>query len=147
MIIADGMIGQMMEPVEFPGEGLGAPMKENDWALTGAEGRERRVVNSLYLSPEDLNEHNWKLKRKFDEITKNEIRYELYGGDADYELLLVAFGTMARICKTAIDEVQEETGRRIALFRPITVNPFPYGALREAMDRLPGRAARSSTSR
>ena len=137
MIIADGMIGQMMEPVEFPGEGLGEPMKENDWALTGAEGRERRVVNSLYLSPEDLNDHNWKLKHKFDEIAKNEIRYELYGGEEDYDLLLVAFGTMARICKTAIDELRTETGAKIALFRPITVNPFPYTELREAMDRLP----------
>jgi 2-oxoglutarate ferredoxin oxidoreductase subunit alpha len=137
MIIADGMIGQMMEPVEFPTEGLGEPMGENDWALTGCEGRERRIVNSLYLSPEDLNEHNWKLKRKFDEIAKNEVRYELYGGDQDYELLMVAFGTMARICKTAIDEVHEQDGRKIALFRPITVNPFPYAALREAMDGLP----------
>ncbi len=137
MIIADGMIGQMMEPVEFPTEGLGEPMGENDWALTGCEGRERRIVNSLYLSPDDLNEHNWKLKRKFDEIAKNEVRYELYGGDQDYELLMVAFGTMARICKTAIDEVHEQDGRKIALFRPITVNPFPYAALREAMDGLP----------
>jgi len=136
MIIADGMIGQMMEPVEFPTEDVGPPMAENDWALTGCEGRERRIVNSLYLSPEDLNEHNWKLKRKFDEIAKNEVRHELYGGDG-YELLVVAFGTMARICKTAIDEVREESGRKVALFRPITVNPFPYAALRSAMDGLP----------
>jgi 2-oxoglutarate ferredoxin oxidoreductase subunit alpha len=140
MIVADGMIGQMMEPVEFPTEGVGPPMQENDWALTGCEGRERRIVNSLYLSPEDLNEHNWKLKHKFDEIAKNEVRHELYTGPGagdDYELLVVAFGTMARICKTAIDEIREEDGRRVALFRPITINPYPYAALREAMDRLP----------
>jgi 2-oxoglutarate ferredoxin oxidoreductase subunit alpha len=135
MIIADGMIGQMMEPVSFPVEGKGPPLGENDWALTGAEDRERRIVNSLYLDPEDLNQHNWKLKRKFEEITKNEVRYEMYGPEG-YDLLVVAFGTMARIVKTAIDEVTEE-GRRVALFRPITVKPYPYGELREAMDRLP----------
>ena len=68
MVIADGMIGQMMEPVEFPLEGKGPPMGETDWALTGCEGRERRIVNSLYLSPEKLNELNLKLKRKYDQI-------------------------------------------------------------------------------
>jgi len=136
MLIADGMIGQMMEPVEFPGDGKGPPLRENDWALTGADGRKRRIVNSLYLSPEDLNEHNLKLKRKFDEITKNEIRYELFGAEEGYDLLVIAFGTMARIVKTAIDEVKQE-GHKVALFRPITVSPFPYGALREAMDALP----------
>ncbi|MFV1959684.1 MAG: 3-methyl-2-oxobutanoate dehydrogenase subunit VorB [Planctomycetota bacterium] len=136
MLVADGMIGQMMEPVEFPTEGVGAPMQENDWALTGCEGRERRIVNSLYLAPEELNEHNLKLKRKFDEITKNEIRSELFRGEEPYDLLVTAFGTMARICKTAIEEVAEE-GLKVALFRPITLSPYPYETLREAMDRLP----------
>ena len=136
LIVADGMIGQMMEPVEFPIEGVGPPMKDNDWALTGCEGRERRIVNSLYLSPEALNEHNLKLHRKFEEITKNEVRSELYGTPGEYDLLITAFGTMARICKTAIDEVKDE-GLKVGLFRPITIAPYPYEALREAMDALP----------
>lgn len=136
LIVADGMIGQMMEPVEFPVEGVGEPMKDNDWALTGCEGRERRIVNSLYLSPEKLNEHNLKLHEKFAEITKNEVRSELYGTPGEYDLLITAFGTMARICKTAIDEVRDE-GLRVGLFRPITIAPYPYEALREAMDALP----------
>jgi 2-oxoglutarate ferredoxin oxidoreductase subunit alpha len=137
MLCADGMIGQMMEPVEFPGEGRGEPMKENDWALTGSEGRPRRIVNSLFLTPETLNEHNIKLKKKYDRIKENERRWELYNGEGGYDLLVVAFGTMARICKTAIDEVREE-GHRVALFRPITLNPYPYPECRQAMDAIRG---------
>lgn len=135
MICADGMIGQMMEPVSFPVEGRGDPMKENDWALTGSEGRERRIVNSLYLSPEELNQHNLKLKAKYDQVARDEVRWEVYGAEAPYDLLLTAFGTMARICKSAIDEVNQ-TGKRVALFRPITLNPYPYAACREAMDAI-----------
>ena len=135
MICADGMIGQMMEPVDFPTEGRGPPLGENDWALTGCEGRERRVVNSLLLAPEELDAHNRKLKAKYDAIAEAETRHELYNGKGGYDLLVVAFGTMARICKTAVDDLAED-GLHVALFRPITLNPFPYGALREAMDGI-----------
>jgi 2-oxoglutarate ferredoxin oxidoreductase subunit alpha len=121
MVCADGMIGQMMEPVQ--------------WALTGSEGRERRIVNSLYLTPEDAYDHNLRLKAKYDEVARKETRSELYNGKEGYDLLVVAFGTTARICKTAIDELEEE-GLKVALFRPITLNPFPYEACREAMDVL-----------
>lgn len=139
MICADGMIGQMMEPVEFPVEGRGPPLKENDWALTGCEGRERRIVNSLYLTPEENFAHNIKLKRKYDEIAANECRWEDdTGDDGSPDVLLVAFGTVARICKTAIDEVRQE-GISAALFRPVTINPFPYEACRAAMDRMSER--------
>ena len=78
MVCADGMIGQMMEPVEFPGEGRGEPLKDNDWALTGRKGRPRRIVNSLFLSPETLHQHNVHLKEKYDEIERREQRWELY---------------------------------------------------------------------
>jgi 2-oxoglutarate ferredoxin oxidoreductase subunit alpha len=135
MICADGMIGQMMEPVEFPTEGAGEPMAENDWALTGCEGRPRRIVNSLYLSPEELNEHNKKLKAKYDLIAEQETRHEIYGPEEGAEVMLVAFGTMARICKSAIDEINRESPR-VALFRPITLKPWPYAACRAAMDAL-----------
>jgi 2-oxoglutarate ferredoxin oxidoreductase subunit alpha len=136
MLCADGMIGQMMEPVEFPGEGRGEPLKDNTWALTGRKDRPRRIVNSLYLSPETLFQHNIHLKAKYDEIERNEQRWELYQAEQPYELLLVAFGTMARICKTAIDELHKE-GRRVALFRPITLSPYPYEACRSAMNAMP----------
>jgi len=135
MVCADGMIGQMMEPVEFTGESRGAALKENDWALTGCDGRARRIVNSLYLTPEILHEHNVTLKNKYDLIADKEKRWEVYNRTGSYDLLLVAFGTMARICKTAIDEVRRE-GLDVALFRPITLNPFPFEACRGAMDRI-----------
>lgn len=133
MLCADGMIGQMMEPVEFSGEGRGAPLAENDWALTGCRGRARRIVNSLYLTPELLHRHNVKLKDKYDLVAAKEQRWEVYNGEQAYDMLLVAFGTMARVCKTAIDELGQ-AGLRVALFRPITLNPFPLAACREAMD-------------
>ncbi len=135
MVCADGMIGQMMEPVEFPGEGRGEPLLDNEWALTGCEGRTRRIVNSLYLTPEVLHEHNIKLKKKYDLIAQEEKRWEVYGGDADFDLLLVGFGTMARICKSVVDQLTSE-GLRVGLFRPITINPFPLEACRAAMDRV-----------
>lgn len=136
MVCADGMIGQMMEPVEFPTEGRGPPLRENDWSLDGCEGRPRRIVNSLYLSPEDLDQHNRKLKAKYDRIAENETRHELVGGGERAELLVVAFGTMARICKSAISHLREE-GVNVALFRPVTLNPYPFKELRAAMDGLP----------
>ena len=143
MVCADGMIGQMMEPVSFPGDVEALPTNEmgtEDWAMGVRDGRKRRIVNSLYLSPEDLHQHNLHLKRKYDEVAANETRYELYGGEDGYDVLLVAFGTMARICKTAIDEVRAE-GLSAALFRPITLNPFPFTELRAAMDAIEGDGA------
>ena len=143
MVCADGMIGQMMEPVEFASEPEALPDNEmgvDTWSMGVRDGRKRRIVNSLYLSPEDLHQHNLKLKRKYDEIAANETRCELYGADDGYDVLLVAFGTMARICKTAIDEVRGE-GLRAALFRPITLNPFPFRELRAAMDAIDGDGA------
>ena len=145
MVCADGMIGQMMEPVEFPGEGRGPPLGATDWGLgvrRGADGTERprRVVNSLYLSPEELHAHNLKLKAKYDDMARREPRHELYTGAdaaAPPDVRRVASGTMARICKTAVDEVRE-AGLRAALFRPITLNPFPFEALRAAMDAIEG---------
>jgi len=139
MVCADGMIGQMMEPVEFPDQERGEPLKENDWALTGAEGRERRVVNSLFLDAEANFAHNKKLDKKSKLIDANEKRWEMFNADEPYDLLIAAFGTMARITKTAIDEVKQE-GINVAMFRPITLNPFPYEACREAMDKLPDKA-------
>jgi len=134
MVIGDGMIGQMMEPVEFPIEGVGPPLDPGDWALTGARGRDKRIVNSLHLNPEICNRVNLELKAKYDRIKENEQRWELYNCDKPYDLLVCAFGMMSRICKTAIDELAEE-GHRIGLFRPISVWPFPYAACKQAMQK------------
>lgn len=134
MVIGDGMIGQMMEPVEFPIEGVGPPLDPGDWALTGCKDRAPRVVNSLFLDAEELHQHNVKLKEKYDKMAREETRWELYNCEKPYDLLVAAYGTVSRICKTAIDELSEE-GINVGLFRPISVFPFPYKVCREAMDR------------
>jgi 2-oxoglutarate ferredoxin oxidoreductase subunit alpha len=134
MVIGDGMIGQMMEPVTFPDVEVGPPLDGGDWALTGCEGRAPRIVNSLYLDAQDLHDHNVKLKEKFRRITENEQRWETYNCEEPFELLVAAFGMMARICKTAIDELKKR-GVNVGMFRPITAKPFPYKPLRQLTDR------------
>jgi 2-oxoglutarate ferredoxin oxidoreductase subunit alpha len=132
MIIGDGMIGQMMEPVSFPGVEVGPPMKANDWALTGCKGRERRVVSSLFLAAEELHRQNVLRKEKFERIAENETRFEAYNCEGEYDVLITAFGMMSRIAKTAVNRLKRE-GIETGLFRPVTVKPFPYDACKEAM--------------
>jgi len=133
MILADGMLGQMMEPVEVP------PVEEiereeQDWYLTGAKGREARLVRSLILEPHALEEHNKKLKAKYDRMKKEEVRYEgIYIDDA--EILVVAYGTCARIAKRAVIEARQD-GIKVGLLRPITLFPFPERAIRELSERV-----------
>jgi 2-oxoglutarate ferredoxin oxidoreductase subunit alpha len=137
MVCADGMIGQMMEPVRFRTLEPAPPMEDTGWALTGSEGRKRRILTSLHLDPAELNEQNEKMKAKYEEIARTETRGELLGAEDGYDLLIVSFGTMARIVRTAVEEVNAE-GLRVALFRPITLNPFPYAECRAAMDGIEG---------
>jgi 2-oxoglutarate ferredoxin oxidoreductase subunit alpha len=134
MVIGDGMIGQMMEPVEFPAVEVGPPLDPGDWALTGCKDRPKRIVNSLYLDAQQLHDHNVKLKEKTRRIAAAEQRYELYNCDGKYDLLVTAFGMMARICRTAIDVLQAE-GVSVGQFRPITIKPYPFAPLRAAMDK------------
>jgi 2-oxoglutarate ferredoxin oxidoreductase subunit alpha len=132
MIIGDGMIGQMMEAVEFPDKYVEAddlPSKDG-WALTGAKDRPSRVVKSLFLDPYALEKNSEVLYEKYQLMQKNEVRFERYKIAETNRLLIVAYGTMARICQTAIDELQNE-GYSAGLFRPITCYPFPEDALRE----------------
>jgi len=133
MVLGDGLIGQMMEPVEFRSDRQ--PIKNlapKTWAATGCPGnRPTNIINSLFLDPEELERHNFKLKAKFDAMVRDEIRSATYGADGDYDVLIVAYGTVARVCSTAIDELRER-GVRVAMVRPITLFPFPYTAVREA---------------
>ncbi len=125
MLIGDGMIGQMMESVEFPKKYRepAAPI-DSEWALTGARGRNARITKSLFLDPELLEKNSFKLAEKYKRIIENEVRYELYKISEKNRILIAAFGTMARICQTAIDELEEE-GISVGLIRPITLFPFP----------------------
>jgi 2-oxoglutarate ferredoxin oxidoreductase subunit alpha len=131
-VIADGAIGQMMEPATLP------PLRElppsrPSWALTGAVGRKPNLVNSLYLGAEGLEEVNRRLQAKLTDIHQNEVRYDTLFVD-DAEILLVAFGTAARVAKTAVQRLRRQ-GMPVGLFRPITLWPFPEEALRDLADR------------
>ncbi len=130
MIIGDGMIGQMMEPVEFPTDVAPQELAPEDWAATGAKGRSPRVIKSLFLDPYALEDNSVILHRKFQQIKKNEPRFELYKVSSKNKVLIASYGTMARICQTVIDELEAE-GISVGLFRPITVCPFPEKALRK----------------
>ncbi len=130
VILADGAIGQMMEPVELPP--WRQPMSESErpsWALRGAKGRKHRILTSLNLTPEGLEQDNLRLQARLAEVQRNEVRWEEELTD-DAELLLVAFGTMGRICKSAL-RTARRAGLKVGLLRPISLWPFPEQRLYE----------------
>ncbi len=134
MLLADGILGQAMEPVvptyRCP------PRPANDWAVSGADGRPPRVVRSLHLRPEELEAHNIHLQEKYRSIVEAEVRYAGERLD-DAELVLVAYGTAARVARTAVERARE-AGLRVGLFRPITLWPFPNLALARLAARTRG---------
>ncbi|HUT52737.1 MAG TPA: 3-methyl-2-oxobutanoate dehydrogenase subunit VorB [bacterium] len=130
VVLADAMLGQMKEPLtervpEFP------PLPAKDWITTGAQGREPRILKSLYLADGELEKHCWDLHKKYLKMKEREVRFEDYQ-TADAELIVVGFGSAARISKTAVDRARGE-GKKVGLFRPITICPFPE-------DRIAGLA-------
>ena len=135
LFLADGIMAQMMEPVEMPEMvDFKVDPEKKPWAATGwkpgDDPAKRAVINSLYINTEELTVHNNELQATYREIEKNEVMYEAYlCEDADY--VITAFGTVARIAKSAINELREQ-GIKVGLFRPITVWPFPYKELAEA---------------
>jgi 2-oxoglutarate ferredoxin oxidoreductase subunit alpha len=136
IVVADGNIGQMMEPAEMP------PMREvktsqPDWALTGAEGREYRIITSLELGAERLEALNLRLQSKIARMAENEVRYKEHRVD-DADLIIVGFGTMGRIAQTAADMAREQ-GIKVGVFRPISLCPFPserVEALSQQVERM-----------
>jgi 2-oxoglutarate ferredoxin oxidoreductase subunit alpha len=134
ILLADGILGQAMEPVA--GEFRTLPPRSDDWSLSGADGREPRVVRSLHLLPEDLETHNEHLQAKFAEISKHEVRW---AGERleDADLLIVAYGTAARVASTAIERARAE-GLHVGLLRPISLWPFPSAVLAEMARRMLG---------
>ncbi len=135
MILSDGRLGQMMEPVEIP-EGNEVPFPPADYILTGNEGRKTRHIISLFLNEPELEAWNEELQAKYDKVKENEVRYEATGiDDADY--IIVAYGTSARNSKEAIKQLRAE-GIRVGIIRPITLWPFPYEAISEAAQHIKG---------
>jgi 2-oxoglutarate ferredoxin oxidoreductase subunit alpha len=137
MLLADGVLGQMMEPVELGEEKFVQP-PEKPWAATGRKkGGPKRLINSLYIVPEECEQHNLKLAKKYAVISREEQRWEEYHLD-DARLVIVAFGTSARVCKAVVDRARDE-GMAVGLLRPITVWPYPTGVIkriREKVDRF-----------
>lgn len=129
MVLADGMIGQMMEAVEFNKKEATRQLEPKTWATTGTKGeREHNIINSMYLEAAELEKHNHKLQAKYDIIEKTEARYENLMVE-DAEIVLVAYGTTARIVKNAVLQLREE-GIKAGLIRPITLWPYPVEAFK-----------------
>jgi len=128
MVMADGVIGQMMEPVEINTNPL--PPMDTSWAADGQSGvRPRNIINSLFLNPAHLEQHNIELRHKYDGIEATEVQFETTQME-DAEIVLVAYGTPARIVKSALNQLRA-SGIKVGLFRPKTLYPFPYTQLHE----------------
>jgi 2-oxoglutarate/2-oxoacid ferredoxin oxidoreductase subunit alpha len=129
ILAADGSLGQMMEPAEMPP--MRPPLTEaerGEWATRGAKNRSKRIVTSLFLNETELEVLNWRLQEKLGRIRANEQRWEeVQTEDAEY--LLVAYGTVARTCRTVLKEARSQ-GLKVGLFRPISLWPYPLERLR-----------------
>jgi 2-oxoglutarate ferredoxin oxidoreductase subunit alpha len=135
MILADGILGQMMEPLEFDFEPIDPksfPLPT--WALRGATGENRRRVKSYDLRPAAMEEWNFRLEAKYFEIMAKEVRFETTNVE-DADIILAAYGTSARICETAMSLGRKE-GLKIGVVRPITVWPFPTQIFKDLAKRV-----------
>lgn len=132
MILADAMLGMMKEPLDEWTPEVDQSAKV-EWALSGAQGRPRRKIKSLYLGDGELAEHNWRLMEKYKRIQAAETRVRVEVPEG-CQLAVAAFGSAARIARTAVDRANEE-GYRVGLVRPITVWPFPTDAVREVSEK------------
>ena len=133
MVLADGILGQMMEPVVLEKKPR-RKLPPKDWALTGAEGREQNIVRSLWLKEGVLEELNNKLQARYRQIEKDEVLCEQYEVETA-EIVVIAYGVAARIVRSAVDKAREE-GIKVGLIRPITLWPFPTEQISRAADEL-----------
>jgi len=133
-VLADGVIGQMMEPVEFEGPPVLPPAPE--WSVRGDAGTRRNLVSSIFLQPDDLEAHIRQLELKYKQAERDEVRYESYRTE-DAEAVLVGYGIVARILKHVVEDLRAR-GVAAGLVRPVTLYPFPADELR----RLARRARR-----
>ncbi len=133
MILADGALGQMMEPVDFDVMSK-REVPEKTWATNGTEGkRKKNIINSLLIDPVELENSVLARFKKYDEIAEKEVKYEEYKCD-DADIIIVAYGITSRICKTAIAAARAK-GIKVGLFRPITLWPYPKKQLGALADK------------
>ena len=135
VILGDGMMGQMMEPVSLPEPLELAKLPLKPWATTGAKGRRPNIINSLFLDAEECEKHNLALQAKYDIIQATEQMAEIAFPDSDW--FVVAYGTTARICREAIQEARAQ-GLSVGMVRPITLWPFPVNAFEKVVERAKG---------
>ncbi len=127
IVLTDAYIGQMMEPVEFPNTRKKVPFR--DFALYGNKESKHNLITSIFMSTDLLEKHNQKLQKKYQQLEENEVRFEtMYLDDA--ELILVGYGIVSRMLQNVV-EILRDQGRKVGLFRPITLSPFPRKKLNE----------------
>ena len=136
MIAVDGLIGQMMEPVNLDKEVVYKNDSDKSWALTGKKGSTRHVISSLYLDPAELEKHNLKLNKKYQLMIKNEQKWEMINCE-NADMIIVAYGTMSRICRSAILMLKSKN-INVGILRPITIWPFPELAFKEIPNTVKG---------
>ncbi|PWH19039.1 MAG: 3-methyl-2-oxobutanoate dehydrogenase subunit beta [Anaerolineae bacterium] len=134
-VMADGNIGQMMEPAELPPM---RPIKSEypHWAVRGAMGRERRILSSIYIDPKDEEVTNYRLMQVWNQIQANEVRYREYFLE-DADTVVIGFGTAGRIALSAVRAARAE-GIKVGLLRPITLSPFPAPQIENLIQRVKG---------
>lgn len=132
MVLADGLIGQMMEAIDLDIPVKKRKLPKKTWAADGMKNHEgRNVISSLFIDPNELEQHNLKLQKKYKEVIKNEVKYEMINMEnPDY--VIVAYGTTARICRSSI-EILRENGIEVGMIRPISLWPYP----KKAFDLIP----------
>lgn len=132
VILADGVLGHMIEPLSFPEEAI-EPVIDTSWAVCGNKETRGNLVTSIDLDFKELEEHNIKLQAKYDRIRESEVEYEEYRCE-DAKVVLVSYGISSRIAKSAVDAAREE-GIKTGLFRPISLFPFPSEELLALAER------------
>lgn len=133
-ILADGMIGQMMEPVELPEPIDRSKLQSKSWTTTGAKNRKPNVIKSFALGAEKLKAMNIHLQNKYKQIKENEVKFEDLT-NKNPEILIVAYGTVGRICKSVLKKAERQ-GLNVGLFRPISLWPFPYQQLQKLGEKV-----------
>jgi 2-oxoglutarate ferredoxin oxidoreductase subunit alpha len=128
IVLGDGILGQMMEPMTIKARSKARAPKAKPWALTGCKGRKPNIIRSLLLKEGELEELNRKLQKKYDLIRKNETRFENYK-TKDADIIIVAYGTSSRISRACVNRLRKDK-IKAGLFRPISLWPFPYSALK-----------------
>lgn len=134
MILSDGILGQMMEGLEFDDQEPLPRAIEKPWVLTGAKGRKPNIVQSLYIKFGDMEKHNILLQKKYRKVVSQEVRFDSRYLD-DARVVIVAYGSMARMAESAVESLRRQ-GKKVGLFRPITLWPFPKKQLEQLSKRV-----------